>query len=305
MRRDRCATPTSSRTGWPSRRTLRSSSSTASTTGTQIGLVTFNGFAGLVVPSTDETDEIGLCDRKDHGRSRDRHRLGDPRRDRRHRRDQPRSGTDERRARRRSWERGGGSRAVGGGRVPARHHRRADRRREQPWRRPGRGGEKRPPVGCGCTRSDSARPTRGVGRAPPSSSAAGVRRRWIRGGGGGRGGGGRRPELPRDRRADARSPSPTSTGGEYFRAEDAESLVDVFAELPRRVGCRPRSGRSRCGSRWWLRCLRSRRQASGCCGTGRPDQEPCVQVSDTKLVSLAWGAHARRWGAGRGLGGAR
>ena len=27
-----------------------------------------------------------------------------------------------------------------------------------------------------------------------------------------------------------------STGGEYFRAEDADSLVEVFAELPRRVG---------------------------------------------------------------------
>ena len=27
-----------------------------------------------------------------------------------------------------------------------------------------------------------------------------------------------------------------STGGEYFRAEDADSLVAVFAELPRRVG---------------------------------------------------------------------
>ena len=53
------------------------------------------------------------------------------------------------------------------------------------------------------------------------------------GGGGGRGGGGRGRNF--------REIEPTlqsvadATGGEYFRAENAESLVDIFAELPTRV----------------------------------------------------------------------
>ena len=52
------------------------------------------------------------------------------------------------------------------------------------------------------------------------------------GGGGGRGGGGRgRREIDEPTLQSVAD----TTGGEYFRAENAESLVDIFAELPTRV----------------------------------------------------------------------
>jgi Ca-activated chloride channel family protein len=54
------------------------------------------------------------------------------------------------------------------------------------------------------------------------------------GGGGGRGGGGRGRNFREIDEPTLQSVA-DATGGEYFRAENAESLVDIFAELPTRV----------------------------------------------------------------------
>ncbi|GAA2630021.1 VWA domain-containing protein [Paractinoplanes durhamensis] len=58
---------------------------------------------------------------------------------------------------------------------------------------------------------------------------------WMGGGGGfnnGRGGGGRNQQIDED----ALQQVADTTGGRYFRAEDADQLVDVLGDLPKEIG---------------------------------------------------------------------
>ena len=111
----------------------------------------------------------------------------------------------------------------------------SDRRRRPASTRPSRP----PTAACACTRSASA-PTNPATLVCTSEQlgadtfGAAVRRR-RRVPPGSFGGGRSAAQLPRDRRRDARSPSPGRTGGTYARREAPSSSTRVFHDLPQRI----------------------------------------------------------------------